>query len=230
MTEKKTVIELEKASIFQQNTLILSDINLVINNAEFVYLIGYTGSGKTTLLKLLYAELNLEQGNAKIAGFDLNKITDKEIPFLRRKLGIVFQDFQLLTDRSAYENLYFVLKATAWKNKAEMDTRINEVLELVGLGTKSFKMPFELSGGEQQRLVIARALLNHPEVILADEPTGNLDPTTSDEIMKLLHDISKLGTTVLMATHDYRLIQKFEGRILKCEKGRIEEQSKFHKI
>lgn len=217
------VITLNNASIFQQNTLILSDVNLSVNESEFVYLIGQTGSGKSTLLKALYGELLLNKGEGNVAGFNLAQLKTKEIPFLRRKIGIVFQDFQLLTDRSVYENLYFVLQATDWKNKAEMDTRINEVLEMVGLDTKSFKMPFELSGGEQQRLVIARALLNKPAIILADEPTGNLDPETSNGIMELLHQISKNGTSVLMATHDYRLIDKFPGRIIRSEKGSISE-------
>ncbi len=222
MSETK-VIELNQASIFQQHALILSDLNLSINEHEFVYLIGQTGSGKSTLLKALYGELSLSKGQGTVASFDLMKLNSKSIPFLRRKIGIVFQDFQLLTDRSVYENLYFVLQATDWKSKAEMDTRINEVLDMVGLDTKSFKMPFELSGGEQQRLVIARALLNKPAVILADEPTGNLDPETSNGIMELLHQIAKNGTAVLMATHDYRLISKFNGRILRCEKGNITE-------
>jgi cell division transport system ATP-binding protein len=175
------------------------------------------------LLKTIYAELSLNKGEGKVAGFNLHQLKANQVPFLRRKIGIVFQDFQLLTDRSVYENLYFVLQATDWKNKAEMDSRINEVLEMVSLDTKSFKMPFELSGGEQQRLVIARALLNKPEVILADEPTGNLDPETSNGIMELLHKIAKSGTAILMATHDYRLISKFTGRIIKCEKGSINE-------
>lgn len=226
--EKQLLIQLSEASIFQQDNLILSDVNLNIYENEFVYLVGQTGSGKSTLLKCLYAELRLNKGDGEVVGFNLNKIKSSEIPYLRRKLGIVFQDFQLLTDRSVYENLYFVLQSTGWKNKAEADTRINEVLEEVGLSTKSFKMPFELSGGEQQRVVIARALLNKPALILADEPTGNLDPDTSDDIMKLLHHISTTGTSVLMATHDYRLISKFPGRILRCREGKIEEQRNMH--
>jgi cell division transport system ATP-binding protein len=222
---KSSVIQLNNASIFQQNTLVLSGVNLEINESEFIYLIGQTGSGKSTLLKTLYADLNLTQGDGRVADFNLHQLKTNQIPFLRRKIGIVFQDFQLLTDRSVYENLYFVLQATDWKNKAEMDSRINEVLEMVGLDTKSFKMPFELSGGEQQRLVIARALLNKPAVILADEPTGNLDPETSNGIMELLHQIAKNGTTILMATHDYRLISKYPGRIIRCEKGTISEMA-----
>lgn len=220
---KSIVIELKNASIFQQNTLVLSNINLEILESEFIYLIGQTGSGKSTLLKTLYGELSLTQGNGKVVNFNLHQLKISQTPFLRRKIGIVFQDFQLLTDRSVYENLYFVLQATDWKNKAEMDSRINEVLEMVGLDTKSFKMPFELSGGEQQRLVIARALLNKPAVILADEPTGNLDPETSNGIMELLHKIAQSGTAVLMATHDYRLITKYPGRIIRCENGSINE-------
>lgn len=222
---KTTVIQLNNASIFQQNTLILSGVNLEIFESEFIYLIGQTGSGKSTLLKTLYADLSLTIGDGRVADFNLHQLKNSQIPYLRRKIGIVFQDFQLLTDRSVYENLYFVLQATDWKNKAEMDSRINEVLEMVGLDTKSFKMPFELSGGEQQRLVIARALLNKPAVILADEPTGNLDPETSNGIMELLHQIAKNGTAVLMATHDYRLINKYPGRILRCEKGTISEMA-----
>jgi cell division transport system ATP-binding protein len=222
---KSSVIQLNNASIFQQNTLVLSSVNLEIYESEFIYLIGQTGSGKSTLLKTLYADLNLTQGDGRVADFNLHQLKINQIPFLRRKIGIVFQDFQLLTDRSVYENLYFVLQATDWKNKAEMDSRINEVLEMVGLDTKSFKMPFELSGGEQQRLVIARALLNKPAVILADEPTGNLDPETSNGIMELLHQIAKNGTAILMATHDYRLISKYPGRIIRCEKGTISEMA-----
>ena len=222
---KSSVIQLNNASIFQQNTLVLSSVNLEIYESEFIYLIGQTGSGKSTLLKTLYADLNLTQGDGRVADFNLHQLKTNQIPFLRRKIGIVFQDFQLLTDRSVYENLYFVLQATDWKNKAEMDSRINDVLEMVGLDTKSFKMPFELSGGEQQRLVIARALLNKPAVILADEPTGNLDPETSNGIMELLHQIAKNGTAILMATHDYRLISKYPGRIIRCEKGTISEMA-----
>lgn len=222
---KSSVIQLNNASIFQQNTLVLSGVSLEIFESEFIYLIGQTGSGKSTLLKTLYADLNLTQGDGRVADFNLHQLKTNQIPYLRRKIGIVFQDFQLLTDRSVYENLYFVLQATDWKNKAEMDSRINEVLEMVGLDTKSFKMPFELSGGEQQRLVIARALLNKPAVILADEPTGNLDPETSNGIMELLHQIAKNGTAILMATHDYRLISKYPGRIIRCEKGTISEMA-----
>ncbi|MFY8166027.1 MAG: cell division ATP-binding protein FtsE [Sediminibacterium sp.] len=208
-------------SIFQQDNLVLSDVNFNIHPGEFVYLIGSTGSGKSSLLKILYGELKIEKGNAQIAGFDLKKLKKSQIPLLRRKLGVVFQDFQLLFDRDVYENLNFVLRATAWKNKAEIEHRILEVLEMVNLGTKSHKMPFELSGGEQQRLAIARALLNKPDVILADEPTGNLDPQTSDELLNLLHQISLSGTAILMATHDYRILEKFPAGIMRCEGGKV---------
>jgi cell division transport system ATP-binding protein len=221
--EPKTVIELKDVQVFQGHNLILSDVDINIKQGEFVYLIGQTGSGKSSLLKTMYGELALEKGDATIADFTLKGLKANQIPFLRRKLGIVFQDFQLLTDRTVYKNLAFVLKATGWKNDADIKTRIQEVLELVDLSTKDFKMPHELSGGEQQRVVIARALLNHPEIILADEPTGNLDPKVSDDIMNLLIEISKKGTAILMATHDYRIIQKFPGKILRCENGIVGE-------
>ncbi len=221
--ENELIIHLQDAQVYHANNLILSDVDIEIRKGEFWYLIGQTGSGKSSLLKTMYGELKLDHGAGKIAGFDLLKLKTKDVPFLRRKLGIVFQDFQLLTDRSVYENLRFVLQATGWKSEAEMKNRIEEVLEMVGLQTKDFKMPFEISGGEQQRVVIARALLNHPELILADEPTGNLDPKVSDDIMMLLHDISKKGTAILMATHDYRIIQKFPGKILKCENGIVQQ-------
>ena len=192
-------------------------VNLQVSEGEFVYLIGRTGSGKSSLLKTLYGELPLVEGEAKIAGYSLVGLAKKDVPYLRRKLGIVFQDFQLLTDRNVLENLMFVLRATGWSNKNEMMERCKAVLEKVGLQTKDYKIPAELSGGEQQRLVIARALLNEPKVLLADEPTGNLDPEVSDEIMSLLKSIAKEGTAILMATHDYRLIQKFGGSICKLE-------------
>ena len=228
--ENNIVIELNDATVFQGNNLILSDVDIKIAKGEFWYLIGQTGSGKSSLLKTLYGEIALEKGTGKIADFDLRSLKPKDIPYLRRKLGIVFQDFQLLTDRSVYENLRFVLKATGWKSENDIKTRITEVLEQVGLATKDFKMPHELSGGEQQRVVIARALLNHPEIMLADEPTGNLDPKVSDDIMNLLIQISKNGTAILMATHDYRIIQKYPGRILKCAQGLVGEASSLNAI
>ncbi|MBX7205909.1 MAG: ATP-binding cassette domain-containing protein [Bacteroidia bacterium] len=227
MTEKTQIISFQKVDIFQQKNLILDDVTFSVFQGEFCYLIGKTGSGKSSLLKTLYGEVPVTNGEATIAGTALHELKKKDIPFLRRKLGIVFQDFQLLTDRSVFKNLEFVLKATGWKKDDEIKSRIVEVLEKVGLATKDFKMPHELSGGEQQRVVIARAMLNNPEVILADEPTGNLDPETSDEIMKLLHQIASGGTAVIMATHDYRLIDKFNSRILKCENGRLIENFKF---
>nr|HMT30867.1 ATP-binding cassette domain-containing protein [Bacteroidia bacterium] len=208
-----------------KKNLILNNVNLNVNKGEFVYLIGKTGSGKSSLLRLLYGDLKLTQGEGAVAGFNLRKIKNKEIPYLRRKLGIVFQDFQLLTDRSSRENLEFVMKATGWTDKIKMSDRINEVMNKVGLGTKGFKMPHELSGGEQQRLAIARALLNDPDVILADEPSGNLDPETSNEIMNLFFEISRSGRAVVMATHNYSLIEKYPARIVKFESGKVFDQT-----
>lgn len=216
-----TIIQLDKVSIYQKHNLVLANVSLDVEKGEFVYLVGRTGSGKSSLLKMLYAELPLTQGKATIAGFDLGTIRRKDIPFLRRKLGIVFQDFQLLSDRSVNDNLEFVMKATGWTDKQAMSERMQDVLEKVGLGTKGFKMPHELSGGEQQRVSIARALVNDPEVILADEPTGNLDPETSEGIINLLMDISRNGRAVLIATHDALLLQKFPSRTIKCEQGKI---------
>ncbi len=216
-----TIIELNNVSIFQKNILVLSQVSLTINKGEFVYIIGKTGTGKSSLLKVLYADLPAAEGYVNVAGFNLTGLKRKNIPQLRRKLGVVFQDFQLLTDRSVNDNLLFVMKATGWKNKTEMELRINDVLAKVGLGTKGFKMPHQLSGGEQQRLAIARALINDPEILLADEPTGNLDPETSEGIMELLFDISSTGRAVLMATHNYVLIRKYPSRMLKCENGRV---------
>lgn len=219
-----SIIHIQGVSVYQKSNLILSNISLNIDKGEFVYLIGRTGSGKSSFLKTLYGELKPSQGEARIAGFDLVKIRQREIPFLRRKLGIVFQDFQLLTDRTINENLLFVMKATGWKDKNAMQTRIQDVLEKTHLATKGFKMPFELSGGEQQRVGIARALLNDPDVILADEPTGNLDPETADGIMNLLFEIRKAGRAVVMATHNYSLLEKYPARIVRCEHGSMVEE------
>lgn len=214
-------ILLKNISVFQKSKLILSDIDLSISNGEFVYLIGKTGSGKSSLLQVIYADLPVKNGTANVCGFDLIKLKRKEIPLLRRKLGIVFQDFHLLNDRSVEENLIFVLKATGWNDKGKINKRILEVLDEVGLVGQLKTMPHRLSGGEQQRVAIARALLNQPDVILADEPTGNLDPETSNGIIKLLIKISEMGKTVLMATHNYNLIYKFPGGIIKCENGTV---------
>ncbi len=222
------IVDISSATIFQQDNQVLQNVNIRIDSGEFVYLIGKTGSGKSSLLKTLYGELPLKQGNATVVDFDLNTIKRNKIPFLRRKLGIVFQDFQLLTDRNVFDNLKFVLTATGWNDKLKMDERINEVLTSVGLATKGFKFPHELSGGEQQRVVIARAMLNEPDLILADEPTGNLDPETSEEIMKLLVDISKKGKAILMATHDFHLMEKFPSRTLKCENGVVIDSPNVH--
>ena len=219
--ELDTIINFDNVNVFQKENLILTDVSLKVNKGEFVYLIGKTGSGKSSLLKTIYAELPVKTGTAQVSNFDLTTIRNKEIPMLRRKLGIVFQDFQLLTDRSVNQNLLFVLKATGWKNRQKMEERIGDVLEKVGLGTKGFKMPHQLSGGEQQRVGIARALLNDPEIILADEPTGNLDPETSAGIMRLLFDIRSAGRAVLMATHNYSLFRNFPARTLKCEDGKM---------
>ncbi|SDX09085.1 cell division transport system ATP-binding protein [Lutibacter oricola] len=217
------ILSLHNAEIFQRENLVLSNVNLSIKKGEFVYLIGKTGSGKSSLMKTLYGDLPLEKGTGGIVDFDLTKLKEKEIPFLRRKLGIVFQDFKLLNDRTVYENLFFVLKATGWKDKGKMKAKIIEVLSKVGMETKDFKMPFQLSGGEQQRVAIARALLNDPDLILADEPTGNLDPVTSVDVMNVLRDIHNSGKTILMATHDYALILKFPYKTIKCEGGELFE-------
>ncbi|RUT78295.1 cell division ATP-binding protein FtsE [Ancylomarina longa] len=222
---ESAIIVLNKATIRQADNIILTDVNLKIEKGEFVYLIGKVGSGKTSLLKTLYADLPLSEGGGSVAGYYLKIIKRKQIPFLRRKIGIVFQDFQLLTDRSVHHNLEFVLRATGWKNKNEIDRRIEDVLEKVNMGKKGYKMPHELSGGEQQRIVIARALLNSPDIILADEPTGNLDPETSDELVELLRDISKNGRTIIMATHQYDLLQKYPARIMECIQGKLVEKS-----
>lgn len=220
------IIELNSVNVFQKKHLVLSNLGLRIEKGEMVYLVGKNGSGKSSFLKTLYAELELQEGSGSVAGFDLRKIKISKIPFLRRKIGIVFQDFQLLSDRTINNNLKFVMRATGWKNKKEINEGIEVVLEKVGLKNKGFKMPHELSGGEQQRVAIARALLNDPEIILADEPTGNLDPETSDEIMKLLVSISQNNKAVLVATHDYELIRRFPGRILQFENETITEPEK----
>ncbi len=218
-----TIIELKQADIYQNDTPILKDINFSIAMGEFAYLIGRVGSGKSSLLKTLYAELPLKKGEGKVMGFDLHTLERKEIPFLRRKIGIVFQDFKFLTDRDVYQNLYFVLKATQWKLEMEIEKRINEVLQLVGLPEKKHSMPHQLSGGEQQRIAIARAMLNNPDVILADEPTGNLDPTSSDAVMELLWDLPRRGKSVIMATHDYGLIKTYYSKIYKCENSQLKK-------
>ncbi len=219
--DKQAVIEFSGLHVFQKSKQVLSNVNLDVYNGEFVYLIGKTASGKSSLLQIIYADLPVRDGSAIACGYDLSKIRKKEIPYLRRKLGIVFQDFQLLDDRNIQKNLEFVLKATGWKDKNKIQNRILEVLESVDLIDKLTSMPHQLSGGEQQRVAIARALLNHPEVILADEPTGNLDPETSNGILKLLIKISESGKTVIMATHNYNIIHKFPARIIKCEDGKI---------
>ncbi len=217
------MLQLKNASIYQDNVLILSDVNVKIEKGEFVYLIGKTGSGKSSLMKIFYADLPLSEGEGNIVGYDLKVLKESQIPFLRRKLGIVFQDFKLLLDRNVFENLAFVLKATGWKDKAEIKAKIEAVLKKVEMQSKAYKMPFELSGGEQQRIAMARALLNDPDMILADEPTGNLDPKTSVEVMQVLQDINKSGKTVLMATHDYALILKFPHKTLRCDNGKVFE-------
>ena len=218
----QVIVELKNVNIYQSSSLILSDVNISIDKGEFVYLVGKTGTGKSSLLKTMYGDLELREGEGWVAGHNLKGLTWKTVPFLRRNLGVVFQDFQLMTDRNVNENLKFVLKATGWKDVKLMDDKIADVLDKVGLKTKSFKMPFELSGGEQQRVDIARALLNSPKLILADEPTGNLDPETSDEIMQLLfHICNDFNTTVIMATHDYMVINKFKARTIKTEMGKV---------
>jgi cell division transport system ATP-binding protein len=218
----EAVLSIKNANIYQGESLILSDVNITVSRSEFVYLVGKTGTGKSSLLKTLYGELPLKNGTANVAGFDLKDLTWKTVPFLRRNIGIVFQDFQLLTDRNVHDNLKFVLSATGWKDGNAIEDKIDEVLGKVGLKTKGFKYPYELSGGEQQRIDIARALLNSPKLILADEPTGNLDPETTEEIMNLLFQISKdLGTAIVMATHDYIVINKYPARMIRTEGGKV---------
>jgi len=218
----QAIVELRNVNIYQSSNLILSEVNISIDKGEFVYLVGKTGTGKSSLLKTLYGDLTLTEGEGSVVGYNLRELDWKKVPFLRRSLGVVFQDFQLLTDRNVNENLKFVLKATGWKDENLMNEKIADVLNKVGLKTKGFKMPFEMSGGEQQRVDIARALLNSPRLILADEPTGNLDPQTSDEIMQILFHISKdYGTAIVMATHDYMVINKFPSRTIKTEMGKV---------
>ena len=219
----ESILNLKDVAVFQKDNMVLNDITLEVKKGEFVYLIGKTGSGKSSLMKTLYADLPLLEGHGRIVGFNLKTLEEKDIPFLRRKLGIVFQDFKLLPDRNINRNLMFVLKATGWKDPAKMDAQIEDVLDKVGMKTKGFKFPHELSGGEQQRIAIARALLNDPELILADEPTGNLDPQTSVEVMKVLQEINKTGRTILMATHDYALLLKYPSKTLKCDGAKVFE-------
>lgn len=219
-----TVIRLKNVDIYQQKHLVLSNVNLEIENGEFLYLIGQSGSGKSSLLKIIYGELHIADGEGLVAGFDIKKLRENDVPFLRRKLGIVFQDFHLLNDRTVEKNLEFALKATGWKDKNLIQNKMVDVLEKVGLRSKLHKMPHELSGGEQQRIVIARALLNDPEIILADEPTGNLDPATSEEIILLLRDIAASGTAVLMATHDYQIIRNMPSRIIRTADGALHDK------
>jgi cell division transport system ATP-binding protein len=226
MFSNDPVVRVQDASIFQEQNTILRDLNFDIDKGEFVYLVGRTGSGKSSLLRTLYADLPLRLGDINVAGFNIRGIRNSEVPLLRRKLGIIFQDFQLFPDRTIDENLLFVLKATGWKDNAKMRARVNEVLMQVGLGAVEKKMPHQLSGGEQQRVVIARALLNEPSILVADEPTGNLDPEVSSGIMKIFQQINKSGTAILMATHSYGLIKRFPYRILKCEDGKIVDSQK----
>jgi cell division transport system ATP-binding protein len=220
---ENAVLHLENANIYQGDSLVLSNVNLTINKGDFYYMIGKTGSGKSSLMKTLYADISLQNGKGSVVGFDLENLKERDIPYLRRKIGIVFQDFKLLNDWTVFANLEFVLKATGWKNKEDIHKKIDEVLEKVGMQSKASKKAYELSGGEQQRVAIARALLNDPELILADEPTGNLDPKTSLEVMELLNKIHESGKTILMATHDYQLIVKYKHKTLKVEAGEVFE-------
>lgn len=226
--EKEVIIEYQGVELDRDGNNILSDINISICEGEFVYLIGKVGSGKSTFLKSLYYEIPFDKGTGRIFEYELNNIKKKEVPYLRRKVGIVFQDFKLLIDRTVEKNLEFVLRATGWKNRGLIDIRIEEVLTQVGMQNKGYKMPHELSGGEQQRIAIARALLNSPEVILADEPTGNLDPETGVQIVKLLHTIAQSGTAVIMSTHNYAVVQKYPGRIVRCEDGFLKDVKLNH--
>lgn len=220
-----SIIRIENVSVYQKHNMVLNNVNFTVDKGEFVYMVGKTGSGKSSLMKTMYADVPLAKGKMNVVGYDLTKMRKKEIPFLRRKIGIIFQDFQLLYDRSVNENLYFVMKATGWKDKKAMADRAQEALDKVGLATKGHKFPHELSGGEQQRVSIARALLNDPEVILADEPTGNLDPETSAGIIKLLSDISKTGRAVMVATHDMLVVNSYPARMLRCENGEVKDEA-----
>jgi cell division transport system ATP-binding protein len=220
---QNAIVTLDNATIINENNVIFSSINFKVNAGEFIFLIGKTGAGKSSLLKVLYGDLTLESGKGSIVGFDITELKDKQIPMLRRKIGVVFQDFKLLPDRTIFENLSFVLKATGWKEKSKIKARVIEVLNLVNISPETQKYPFELSGGEQQRVAIARALLNEPELIIADEPTGNLDPETSQEIMQLFRKLHSEGISVIMATHDYNMIVKFPGKIYQCDNGNLNE-------
>ena len=223
------LINYKNVEIRKEENVILKDVNMTVDKGEFLYIIGKVGSGKSSLLETIYCEMRIKKGTAMVFNYDLISIKKKQIPFLRRKVGIVFQDFQLLIDRSVYKNLLFVLKATGWKDKIAIEKRIEEVLDQVGMSNKGYKFPHELSGGEQQRIVIARSLLNSPELILADEPTGNLDPETGYQIVQLLHDISGTGTAVVMTTHNYQWVQSFPGRVMKCEDQRLIEGKRLNK-
>ena len=220
---QNAIVTLDNATIINEKNVIFSSINFKVNTGEFIFLIGKTGTGKSSLLKVLYGDLTLESGKGSIVGFDITELKDKQIPLLRRKIGVVFQDFKLLPDRTIFENLSFVLKATGWKEKSKIKARVIEVLNLVNISPETQKYPFELSGGEQQRVAIARALLNKPELIIADEPTGNLDPETSQEIMQLFRKLHSEGISVIMATHDYNMIVKFPGKIYQCDNGNLNE-------